>query len=231
MTIYFSDIIQTIHVAGDTWLQEVVWHLLHPDQLQSEKASIGQRVPHLDHAFFGTKLPKHFFLETPPPRVFKSRLPARMLYRHLTGKVKVIFWTMDPREMLVKYHDFYNNKGKILNFPPIDFNHFFKLFQEQQLFEGDWFDTTLSFLPYVNNDNFLFLRQEEAAKDLRGTVRKLAQFLEIDVSDGQLTDVEKVAPFDDVGGWQRYISEEQLQWYRRKYAQMMADTILESTYL
>ena len=138
---------------------------------------------------------------------------------------------MDPRKTLINYHNMYNTKGKLLDFPPIDFNHFFDLFKEGQLFEGDWFDTTLSFLPYVGSDNFLFLRYEQVATDQRGTVRNVADFFGIHISERQLDELVGGVQFDVVADWRLYFSNEKLQWYRRKYEQMMKGTDLETTYL
>ena len=139
---------------------------------------------------------------------------------------------MDPRDTLLKYQHLYNTLGaKHQQFPHIEFNDFFKLFQEGQLFEGNWFDTTLSYLPYADNNNLMFLKYEDEAKDPINTVRKLSAFFKIDTTEDLLAKIANVVPFDTVADWRNRFTAEQLDWYTVKYQEAMKGTILDKTYL
>lgn len=215
-------------------MQEVSWHIHHLDQLDramEEKDKLGKRVPHADHEFFGKTEPKVLFNAEKAPRVYKTHFPARMMERHMTGKAKVIFWSADLRGILPKYCHMYNTLGKFLKFPDITWENFFELFKEKQLFEGDWFETTKSFLPYIGKENFLFLEYEEAAKDLMGAIRKIAEFLNIELSGEQVEKLAKIVPFDQFPDWTKSFTPEQVEYYNDVYAKNMKGTILENKYI
>ena len=217
------------------WLQTVVWHLHNLDRLYSGPVN-RHPVPNIEHELVDLhcgKSIKDFFNENQAPRVLKTRMPASMMKRHLGGKVKAIHWVMDPRDTLLKFHHLYNTIGqKALNFPGrLDLKEFFQLFQEKQLLEGDWFETTLSYLPYHEQPNVLFLKYEDAAKSLGKTVEKIAEFLNINVNQDQINKLINVCEFDTVTDWKIRLSDDQLQWYTRKYKDVMAGTVLEKTYL
>ena len=48
-------------------------------------------------------------------------------------------------------------QGKVFEFPTLEWNTFFEMFEKKQLFEGDWFDMHDSWMPHLKDDNLLWL--------------------------------------------------------------------------
>lgn len=225
-----GDVLITCYPAsGIRWLQETVWLMHNPDKLDSkeEKESIGKRIPFIEHQWFDID-PDELLRDSTPPRVFKTHVPADFIEHHFTqNKVKVISWMADPRPTLVRYWNLYKHEGKrFQDFPDIEWDLFFKLFEEKQLFEGDWFKTVQSYIKYRDNPNFLFMKFEDAEKDIVGACHKIAKFLAL---DGKLSadTVEKIAhanPFDRTPDWTKQFTAEQLAHYNKRWAEDMPGT-------
>ena len=75
------------------------------------------------------------------------------------------------------------------------------------------------------------MKYEQEAKNPKNTVRKLADFFNITLTEEQLSQLVNVVPFDAVTDWKSRFSPEQLDLYTAKYQDKMAGTILEKAYL
>ena len=81
--------LQFLIFLGTWWAQEVLWGLLHPDQLGKESTEgVGVRIPFLEHLQYGRE-PVDVLRDTESPRVYKYHMSARYLAKHLRqGKVR-----------------------------------------------------------------------------------------------------------------------------------------------
>lgn len=219
---------------GVQWSQEVIYHIYHPDQIDvKEKTDLGFRVPFFDREHLRKHQPWDL-LKDLKPRLMKTHLQEKVIGEKLKrSKCKVIFQSMNPRNALIKYQHLCNMLGKkFLNWIPIDWDDYFEAFKRNQLIEGDWFDFTLGWLPYLNQDNFLVLTYEEAAKDLEGTVRKIAKFLEKDLTDEQVKKIAAIKPYDNTGPVEpsKKFTPEQMAFFNDHYKKKMAGTPFENLY-
>ncbi|ELT92357.1 hypothetical protein CAPTEDRAFT_220732 [Capitella teleta] len=221
--------------SGVQWSQEVVYHICHPDQIDlKDKTDLGFRVPFFDREHLRKHQPWDIIRDMGKPRLLKTHLPEKFIGEKLRKKnVKVIYQSMNPRNALVKYQHLCNFLGKkFLNWNPIEWDDYFEAFKKNEIIEGDWFDFTLSWMPYFDQDNFLCLTYEEAAKDLEGTVRKIAKFLGRELTDEQVTKIAAIRPYDNIGPVEpsKKFTDEQMAYFNDYYKQRMTGTPFENLY-
>ena len=199
-------------LLGSVWVREALWHIHHPDTLNKPKdAHITHRVLFMDHIHFN-KFPAEVLKEQKRPHLFQTGLPASWYHERVReGKVKVIVWSMDPRNALIKYYDVYKRCGKFIGMPPIEWNEFYELFRHDQLFTGSWYDVIPSWLALLDLPNVIHVRYENAARDPQGTVQKLAQFCRHHVSAEEVEKIAQAHPFDQPANWRKMYTPEQVK--------------------
>ena len=133
-----------------------------------------------------------------PPRLIKSHLPYRYFENELTGKkTKVVLGVRNIKDTLVSMYHFYRMNA---NFGSMTgpFTEFFQLFKEKHLAYGDWFDYNLEYWNNRENHNLLVVKYEDLHKDMSGTLRKLAEFLEVELSDEKIQAIADHVSFDSM---------------------------------
>lgn len=217
------------------WLQEVIWHLHNLDTVDvpiAQKPALATRLPFLEHEFKNAD-PAKILNAYKPPRLIKSHLPYRLLEKQLRGvedKVKIILWTLDPKDVVPNYHNMWNNVGAAyFNFPHVTWEHFFNLFRAEKLYEGDWFDMNLSWVNRMGGkSNFLQLSHEETkARPLAETVRHVADFCGTTVTDTQVEKILGLKEYDVPIGWKTCYSDEQKQCVEQRCREKLPGTSLE----
>lgn len=229
-----GDVIIDSHPSsGIHWIQEMVWHTRNMDMIGKEKKEdLGTRVNFLEHEHYGKPPWEIQKGREPGTLMFKSHLPSRFLHdRILKGKVRVIVWLMNPRNVLAKYFRLYNTTGKHLNYPHVDWPLFWEMFKADQLCEGNWFDHAKSWLPLVNLPNVLFLRYEDVEKDRVHTVRRVVDFLGKQFTEEEIQKLADVVPFDKPGNPKAIFSEEQMKEFNSLYKEKMGMSLLGMEYL
>lgn len=218
--------------AGIFWAQEALWHMYNPEYLDKKTTEgVGVRIPFLEHLQYGRE-PADVIRGRPSPRVYKYHMSAKFLERHLKeGKVKVIVWLMNPRTVMAGYHELYNIKAmNYVNFPKVDWDTFFELLKRDEMWEGNWFESSLSYLEQKDNPNIMVLNYEEAAKDLKATAHKMAEFCGRKVTEEQVEKLTKVEPFDKPMDWKKKFSPEQEKYFNELYISKTKGTPLENMY-
>ena len=136
------------------------------------------------------------------------------------------------------------------------FDEFFELFKQKQLFFGDWFDFNLSYWNNRSKYNFLLVKYEDLVKDFSGSVKKIADFLEVELTEEQIAIIAEHVHFDSmqkndninkswmnktildqsisqyirkgkVGDWKNHFTLEQLQYVDALYKEKMDGTGLD----
>ena len=224
-----------IYSIGFNWIQEVLWHLHNLDTLNipvSEKEVLACRVPFLEH-LFKTQDPRSL-VNFPSPRLLKTHLSYRYWADNLhpvKDKLKVILWVAEPKDTIANYYRFWSTKGKFFDFPEIEWNYFFDLFKRDKLFEGNWYETNISWLKaYENDPRMLVLSYEQTRSDPRGCVSKMADFLEIVVTDEELKKLVSVVEFDKWPDWSTVYNIEQKQYIDHLTRTKLVGTPLEHLY-
>ena len=181
-------------------------------------------------------------------RIIKSHLPYRYFAQQLNAKkTKVVHVVRNIKDTLVSLYHFYR-MVKFLGNMKGPFDEFFELFKEKHLIYGDWFDHISGYLNNQRKFNHLWLRYEDLKIDLKGNIRKIAEFLEEEISESQIDAIAEhvdfrsmqnnkslnkswVPEFDQtispyirkglVGDWKSYFSVEQVKYIDALYKEKM----------
>ena len=180
---------------GTTWAQELVWCLQNNcdiDQAKSRPA--GERVPFLDFPVLAdcmkhlAPIPLEGALKRvegmDSPRVLKSHLPYCLLPDDILEKCKVVICLRNPKDTVVSYYH-HEKLIKIHDYVG-DFDTYFDLFMDNLLLYTPYFDYVAEAWKRRNHPNVCILFFEEMKADLESNVKKVAKFLEKDITDDQL---------------------------------------------
>ncbi|KAJ8968177.1 hypothetical protein NQ314_002436 [Rhamnusium bicolor] len=126
------------------------------------------------------------------PKCIKTHLPWILLPKQIQENIKkpkIIYVTRNPKDTCISYH----NHSKLLEGYTGSFEDFCKLFlagkREYTFFINilrPFWQHIFPFWERRNQPNILFLKYEEMIKDLPAIIRKVAQFLEKDLTDEQV---------------------------------------------
>jgi hypothetical protein len=124
----------------------------------------------------------------PDPRVFKLHVVWEEIPRAAGSGAKVVTITRDPRELPYSmYSHLRGLKDEVGANVGDDFDAYFERWFEF----GYVYKLAASFWPHRNDPDVLWLRYEDMQRDLRGSARRLVEFLGWDVPDD---DIERVLP-------------------------------------
>ena len=172
-------------------------------------------------------------------RIIKSHLPFRYFEQQLNEqKTKVVLMVRNIKDTLVSLYHFYRSCKSLGNMKG-SFDEFFELFKEKRLVYGDWFDHISGYLNNQNKFNLLVVKYEDLKNDLKGTIRRIAEFLEEDLSENQFHSIAEHVDFKSmqhnksvnksgsptvdqtispymrkgvIGDWKNYFTEEQVKY-------------------
>ena len=128
-------------------------------------------------------------------RIIKSHLPYKYFAQQLKEKkTKVVLVVRNIKDTLVSFYHFYR-MCKFLGNMKGPFDEFFELFKEKNLVYGDWFDHVSGYLNNQSKFNLLLVRYEDLKNDLKGNIRKNAEFLEEELSESQFDAIAEHVDF------------------------------------
>ena len=213
-------------------LSELMWLVVNnADITAARQTRPGVRARFLEHAFPGYD-PLADFTSMKTPRLIKTHLPSQFFQQAIEdAKVKVVVMVRDPRDMLVSLYRMYTSDPGYVKYKG-SWEEFFEIFKAKQLFGGDWFDNTLSWLKYKDQDNVLLLQYEDVRRDPVHYVRNLAKFCEKELSEKQARDVaeysvNEVCEWAKQGEWKNYFTADQETLFQQLYAERMTDSELQ----
>ncbi|KAL3882635.1 hypothetical protein ACJMK2_028959 [Sinanodonta woodiana] len=173
--------------SGTTWTQEIVY--LIKSGLNFEAANsqiIDDRFPFLEFMYPGIQNVESMS----SPRLIKTHLPLGLLPKEIhEKKPKIIYVCRNPKDIVVSYYYFTRMMKPITRFQG-SFDDFFKLFMQDKVPYSPWWKHVLEFWQKKDEENVLFLKYEDLKKDLEGSIRRIAEFLDKPLSD---LDVKKIA--------------------------------------
>lgn len=223
--------------SGATWLQELVWLVASGCDWQGAEAElwpvrwewaemkagclfspsvtrdiwwqmVKSSIRNVPRILWGAARTAWYSTAKHLPRFVNTHMPLAMLPQQLLDRCKVIYLARNPKDVLVSY---YHHHKLFLPYGwEGTFQDFFDLFLSNKLIQ-------MSFFPHVHeawekrhHPNILFIFYEDLQKDLRAVVRRVADFLRIQVSD---IDVERLCDHLSFSSMKSNPSV-QLQWLR-----------------
>ena len=233
-------------------MREIVYGIVKCDELQisEEKTNhVMVRFPFIEFVeepYSGLK----WLEDVPSPRMIKTHLMKRFFVKPLEQKNKIIVVFRNVKDALASYYHYYQHVEAAFDFKGHDFNEFFELFREKHLCHGDWYDWTLDWWSEKDNPNVCFFFYEDMKADIHKATRRVAKFLEKDLTEEQIEFIVRRADFDTmkkqrmavdknekkgggqlrkgiVGDWRSHFSEEQAQYVDKLTAEKLEGTGLQ----
>ncbi|KAJ8025257.1 Sulfotransferase family cytosolic 1B member 1 [Holothuria leucospilota] len=186
--------------SGTTWAQNIICLILETRGRKADE-HLSDKVQYLEFPEGHGSIPRdvargmyEVASTKPSPRVLKSHLRVQFLPTELhTKKPKIVYVARNPKDSAVSFFNFCSFS---YNCPPYRvWSDFFLDFCKGTSPRGSWFDSVLPWWKKRHEPNVLFLKYEDMQKDLRGSVLKIANFLEYKLSDDQVDNIVAKSTF------------------------------------
>ncbi|XP_070560855.1 sulfotransferase 1C4-like isoform X2 [Ptychodera flava] len=130
-----------------------------------------------------------------PPRLLKSHLPYHAFpSQAIRKKCKIVYVARNPKDTGVSFLH-HVSMGRA----PMDYkgswNDFYKLYVNDKVWYGSWFDHVLTWWQHRNDENILFLKYEDMKKDPRGAVKSIADFLDVSLTEDTIDNIVEFCSF------------------------------------
>ncbi|XP_077171363.1 sulfotransferase 1B1-like [Paroedura picta] len=249
-------LIATYPKAGTTWTQEIVDLIFTGGDVEkARRAPVFIRIPFLEMCTIGS-FPAgiDLLVKAPSPRVIKTHLPFQLLPKSLLEKnCKIIYVARNAKDNLVSYYFF--DRMNLVQPDPGPWDGYIKKFMEGTVPWGSWYDHVQRYWEEKANHRILYLFYEDMKEDLAREIRRVKNFLEVDLSedivqkiahhttfqvmkDNPMTNAEDVpnTVFDrtissfmrkgEVGDWKNYFTVAQREAFDADYRSKMEGTTL-----
>ncbi|KAK8738050.1 hypothetical protein OTU49_004373, partial [Cherax quadricarinatus] len=242
--------------TGTTWVQEIVYMLTHNFQKSDETSEVLEtRFPYLEYPYPGIR----WLSGQVGARYIKTHLPYHLLPSSFDdSNAKLVYITRNPRDTAVSY--FYFMRLLTQSSYEGSFSSFITMFLNDMVLYSPFFDHVLGYWKLRKNPNIFFVSYEELHQDPVTTIRKLAEFLEVDATEDDVNYVAACTSFSsmltnpsvnydhwkdlgfaykdkgrflrkgEVGGWQTHLNKEQLAAFEQWEDEHLKDTDLTFTF-
>ncbi len=124
-------------------------------------------------------------------RVIKTHLESN--YVPYSPRAKYIVVVRDPKEAFVSSYFFAH--GIMPGVDKLSVDEWYAMFLEGDFPFGSWVEHLVSFWPWRNSDNVLFLTFGEMKEDLEGAARRIAALMGVELTDAELARVVEKSSF------------------------------------
>lgn len=217
--------VMTFPKCGTTWMQEIVWTMLHNPNLDHPKADqpTFQRCPDISFdMIFDTKplggLPMDsvakMFEEIYPdrkmdngvmadiieatesPRVIKNHFPISLMPRDTLDTIKVVYVTRNPKDMTTSFWRFFSSVN-VHEFRG-DIDSFARLIMEDGMIYCPYWPHVKAAWEKRHHPNFHFVFYEDLISDSMQELRKINKFLGTQLSEEKLETIMRHTSFSSM---------------------------------
>lgn len=177
--------------TGTTWLQEIIYCIMNG--IDKSSKSIEDRFPYLEFLYPGLSSIENQVDQ----RFIKTHLPYSLLPQDILEKKPKIFCIMrNPKDVLVSYYHFV--RMTTMSDYKGSFESFFNDFLSDSVPYGPIWKHYNEMWLHRNDPNILILSYEDFHKDIQGNIRKIAQFLEKDLTNEEIADIADHCSFKNM---------------------------------
>ncbi|KAM5165227.1 uncharacterized protein ACMZJ9_007677 [Mantella aurantiaca] len=195
---------------------------------------------------FGKPEKFEYLNQQPSPRLIATHIT----YEHLPKtffekKTKMLLILRNPKDTAVSYYHFSNNNPVLPTYESWDL--FFKDYITGDVIYGSYFDYTLQWEKYMDNENLLVLTFEDMKADFPKELRKICDFYGLVLTDEQIKLVQEKTTFStmkeqssdthgnlgnvffrkgEIGDWKSLFTEEQSKEVDVQFEKYLAGTKL-----
>ncbi|XP_054774393.2 sulfotransferase 1C3-like [Lytechinus pictus] len=188
--------------SGTHWIFEIV--SLIKNDVEIEKIDRRRMVYALDLALshsaegLATITPGHEMMaKWESPRVMSSHILEEFAPEQIKKSSKVIYFSRNPKDVFVSYFKFV---GPTLPAEMEGMKGFLPFFLSEKMFGGSWFRHVKGWFARKDDPNVLICKYEDFHKDLRGSIKRVADFLERPLSEEKL---DKLVELTELKGMQK----------------------------
>ncbi|XP_048767572.2 estrogen sulfotransferase-like [Ostrea edulis] len=180
--------------SGMTWIQEIVFLVQTLDFEASCAVDSDERIPYLE--FPTTSLQD--LANKDSPRIIKTHLPLRLLPEEI-NKIhpKIVYIARNPKDVVVSYFHLVSSLRSITRYNG-KLTDFVDSFLKDRVPYSPWSRHVLEFWEIKDQPSILFLTYEDMTKDLEGSIKKVAAFLQRDLTTEDVQRIAKHCSFDEM---------------------------------
>ena len=178
--------------CGSTWTEHIFTLIRNGGK--DYTGYVNEAVPWLEAIKHSPHVSPDFNIDDlPSPRAFGSHFSYNLMPCGLPMHTpcKYIYVARNPKDVVVSFY----YQSRALDSTDLVWDEFFQDFIAGNVMFGNYFDHVLSWWEHKDDQNILFLKYEDMKKDLPDTVRKIAKFIDCDLSDAVVEKVVKKASF------------------------------------
>ncbi|MEM7254333.1 MAG: sulfotransferase domain-containing protein [Pseudomonadota bacterium] len=161
--------ISTYPKCGTTWMQRIVYLIMHDGAPLPADQTMTTAIPHLE------EVGSAFIDSLERPRIIKTHLPFDLSPHH--PNAKVIYVARNPFDCAVSFYHHTRGFVNHYDFAEGTFDDYVTCFIRGEVDFGDYFDNVSSWLDHGDEPNFLLLTYEAMQRDLVDAIRRVGTFL------------------------------------------------------
>ncbi|XP_014681222.1 PREDICTED: amine sulfotransferase-like [Priapulus caudatus] len=179
--------------CGTTWTQEIVWLVCNnADRETANTVELDTRFPFFEYPFSNRR---PAIKKMPSPRLIKTHLALPVLPHQIREKKPKIIYTMrNPKDTCVSMYHFlkmltlFNYKGNFEEFAK-------EFFMDIVVGHGSFWDHHLDYWRLRDEPNMLLLKYEDMITDLNKEVKRIAAFLDKELTEEQVQTIVEHCTF------------------------------------
>ncbi|XP_076813617.1 sulfotransferase 1C2-like [Clavelina lepadiformis] len=247
--------------TGTTWMSQIVKHIIYKDNEETLKMA---KVLTANNTYLESGTPLNYEVMEKLPwerKIWGTHNPANLINmnRLMENKCKIIYVMRNPKDQFVSWYNmcmtFPHRKAEAMaKLYPSDWNDFFQVYingkQPMSDKEGEWYpDHILSWYPYRDQENVLFVMYEDLKKNPATEIGKIAKFVGVNRSDTEIDEIVEATSFESmkrdasnihnqlsffrkgqVGSWKNHFTVAQSELMDQKFREKISGTDITFTY-